>query len=111
MLNLNPTEKEIKTFLETVDKNKDGSVSFEEFGNAFAEKFVRKFTPTELREAFDFFDKDHSGVLSLDEIEEALKRLGFKHSRKGLLSTFRKLDTDNSQSVSFEEFSKFMEGK
>lgn len=30
-----------------------------------------------MKEAFDFFDKDHSGSLQINEIKEAMQILGF----------------------------------
>lgn len=59
---------------------------------------------SQLKEAFDGFDKDKSGKLSLDEVVKLAGQLGMKVSKRDLETLFRSIDTNKDDSLDFEEF-------
>lgn len=56
LLNLKMNGDQYLAFVQKIDKNGTGVISFNEFVNGMAEKFYRKPTRKELEEVFDEFD-------------------------------------------------------
>jgi calcium-dependent protein kinase len=54
-----------------MDKNMSGKIDFNEFITAMCDRRVL-FQKQALEEAFDFLDKDKSGEISKNELEEIL---------------------------------------
>ncbi|TYZ58319.1 hypothetical protein PybrP1_000017 [[Pythium] brassicae (nom. inval.)] len=61
----------------------------------------------EIREVFDHFDLDKDGVLARDEFIMACKGLGLSLSEDECHDYFDKVDEDENDEISFEEFSNF----
>ncbi|KAJ0408951.1 hypothetical protein P43SY_002830 [Pythium insidiosum] len=61
----------------------------------------------EIKEVFDHFDLDHDGVLAREEFIMACKGLGLNLSEDECHDQFDKMDEDDNDEISFEEFSKF----
>lgn len=58
----------------------------------------------ELREAFAMFDKDHNGVISMDEFRSVLQALGQEPTDEELHVMMKSVDTDKNGVVDFDEF-------
>ena len=58
----------------------------------------------ELKEAFDFFDKDGSGSIDAKEISTVLNQLGHKSTAVELGDMMTSIDKNQDNSVSFDEF-------
>jgi len=58
----------------------------------------------ELKIFFDSFDKNHSEYLEFREFIQLVENLGAKISRDDLRKGFNKVDADNNNLISFEEF-------
>ncbi|EGR28444.1 variant sh3 domain protein [Ichthyophthirius multifiliis] len=65
----------------------------------------------QIKEAFDFFDKDGSGSIQIDELKAAMLSLGFQINEKRLEEIMNALDKDNTKSLEFEEFLDLMKKK
>jgi len=68
-------------------------------------------TDQNLKVAFDFFDKDKNGMLSQDEIKEALGVYDPDHpeNENNLISKIvKEIDLNGDGQVSFEEFKQHM---
>ena len=61
----------------------------------------------EYKEAFDMFDKDHSGNISIDELYQVMKNMGNEISMEEIKSMVADLDEDNSGEIDFKEFITF----
>eukprot|EP00927_Polykrikos_kofoidii_P074801 TRINITY_DN70830_c0_g1_i1.p1 TRINITY_DN70830_c0_g1~~TRINITY_DN70830_c0_g1_i1.p1 ORF type:complete len:359 (+),score=82.53 TRINITY_DN70830_c0_g1_i1:69-1145(+) len=57
-----------------------------------------------IRKAFDFFDDDGSGHLDLDEVKAALPLMGEDVPPKVIKDLIKKVDSDKSGKISFNEF-------
>lgn len=57
-----------------------------------------------LKQEFDAYDEDRSGVIERQELKGLLQKLGEELSDDDLESAFRELDTDNSGEIEFFEF-------
>mmetsp|Transcript_3128 Transcript_3128/g.6308 ORF Transcript_3128/g.6308 Transcript_3128/m.6308 type:complete len:863 (+) Transcript_3128:40-2628(+) len=62
----------------------------------------------EIREAFDNFDKDKSGKLSLKEFQDGLMAMGIVLSDDDSAVEFKKRDLDGSETLSFDEFATYI---
>ena len=84
----------------------NGYIGYEEFvrGAVSKEYFVRDSV---LKFAFRYFDKDDSGVITFDEIEELfIKSIPDKKKvHETLVEIIKEVDTDNDGKIDFDEFS------
>jgi calmodulin/calcium-binding protein CML/plastin-2 len=58
----------------------------------------------ELREAFDYNDRDRDGMIQLDEFSEMLDELEAEMSEKDVRTGFNDIDTNDDGLIDFEEF-------
>lgn len=66
---------------------------------------------TEMREVFDLFDTDKSGMIDESELKKTLKALGVMLSSKQVNAMIDEVDHDKSGGVCFEEFKKLIGSK
>lgn len=72
---------------------------------------VPKFTEkemAEIREAFDLFDKNKDGTISIDELKTVLKSLGIKSSDTQLMDMINSVDIDKNGVIDIQEFTQLM---
>ena len=84
------------------------------FGNSINNN--QRFTLTEdqinlLKEAFDLFDMEKTGQIDFHELKLTLKAFGFKISKEEMLNIKYKLDPEETNKVSYEQFINFMTEK
>lgn len=77
----------MEELLTVMDKNKSGKIDFNEFITAMCDRRLL-FQRQALEEAFDYFDKDKSGEISRQELEDILE--GVQHEEIDYL--FAELD-------------------
>merc|ERR1712008_531753 len=77
-----------------------------------AEKFARPGLSVdeveEMKEAFDLFDNDGSGAISVNELTSAMKSLGFDVKHAVVFNMVEDLDADGSGEIEFSEFFEVM---
>lgn len=102
--------KEMDELVGNLDSNKDGLVDFEEF-----QEFVRgrergKIGEGDLKEAFDVFDGDGDGLITVEELGRVLRSLGLKEGSKveDCKEMIKKVDVDGDGMVNFDEFKRMM---
>ncbi len=102
-------EDEAKEIFYNLDTNKNGSFEQEEFIKAAVDKKIF-LTDNNIKFAFNFFDQDKSGLITIEEIMHIFKDNSDKN--KETLNEFKKimnsLDKDSDGKINLEEFSKFM---
>jgi len=95
---VNPAQEAEKIFT-NVDTDKNGFLEFEEFARVLIDK--KKIITNEiLKFAFDFFDKDGSGEITLEELSETFGELN--HSK--LKEIIEEIDINKDGFISFHEF-------
>ncbi|MCO5603670.1 hypothetical protein L7F22_057821 [Adiantum nelumboides] len=65
----------------------------------------------EIREVFDLFDVDNSGTIDAEELQEAMRSLGFEARPEEIKQMIEEIDGNQNGSIEFEEFLQMMTGK
>lgn len=91
--------------LEDIDCNANGHIDYTEFLAATLDKKLY-LKNAALREAFQFFDKDHDGFISQAELREVLGEA--ESGSANLASLLEEVDADGDGQIDFAEFSALM---
>ena len=104
----NLNDNEFNEIMETIDQDKSGQISIEEFLRATV-NYENLVTEKNLKYAFHYFDKDHSGFLSPDEIKEILG-LNYDNDECNKLvnDIIKDVDINGDGQISYEEFKTMM---
>lgn len=120
------TEKDVEEMVVKVDSNGDGLIDYEEFcllckamsrddqdGDGKLEAAQDEEGDGgegDLKEAFDVFDEDKDGLISVEELGSVLSSLGLKEGKRvdDCKEMIRKVDMDGDGMVNFDEFKRMM---
>ena len=104
-------QKEVEIIFNNIDTDHNGYIEYEEFIRAAVDQDYF-LSNNYLQFAFNYFDRDNSGELSIDEI---LKRFmqNSKNQRdpkveKEIKDNFNQIDINHDGSISYQEFCKMM---
>ena len=105
----NLKEDEVKDIFFNLDTNKNGCFEQEEFIKAAVDKKIF-LSEKMIKFAFNFFDQDKSGLITIDEMIEIFKdnaddNIDIKKEFQNLIGT---LDSDSDGKIDFNEFTIFM---
>ncbi|XP_075523706.1 calmodulin-like protein 3 [Primulina tabacum] len=105
-------DKELSLMIEKIDVNLDGCVDIDEFGNLYQNIVDERHEEEDMREAFDVFDRDRDGFISVDELKYILGSLGLKQGGgvEDCKKMIMKVDVDGDGLVDFKEFQMMMKG-
>ncbi|KAF5949649.1 hypothetical protein HYC85_011642 [Camellia sinensis] len=100
------TEAEVKQLMEAADVDGDGTIDYIEFITATMHRHKLE-RDEHLYKAFQYFDTDNSGFITMDELESAMKNYGMgdEDTIKEIIS---EVDTDNDGRINYEEFCAMM---
>ncbi|KAB2050341.1 hypothetical protein ES319_A13G239000v1 [Gossypium barbadense] len=96
------SEYEVKQLMEAADADGNGTIDYDEFITATMH-MNRMDREEHLYHAFQHFDKDNSGYITTEELEQALREYGINDSTdiKQILS---EVDADNDGRINYDEF-------
>ncbi|XP_066361661.1 LOW QUALITY PROTEIN: calcium-dependent protein kinase 15-like [Miscanthus floridulus] len=96
------SESEIRQLMEAADVDGNGTIDYVEFISATMH-MNRLEKDDHIFKAFEYFDKDHSGHITVDELEEALKKydMGDEATIKEIIA---EVDTDHDGRINYQEF-------
>ncbi|MCD7456157.1 Calcium-dependent protein kinase 12 [Datura stramonium] len=98
-------ESEIKDLMDAADIDNSGTIDYGEF--IAATVHLNKLEREEnLLSAFSFFDKDGSGYITIEELQQACKEFGL--SELNLDEIIKDIDQDNDGQIDYGEFSAMM---
>merc|ERR1711915_851914 len=90
------------------DKDKDGTIDFNEFLILMKDVVTDVHDDTRLHEAFTMFDKDNNGFIDINELGDIMQKLGQNLNLNHLLEMIESADMNKDGKISFEEFKKLM---
>jgi Ca2+-binding EF-hand superfamily protein len=103
-----PTDAELRSLLIKADADGNGTIDFAEF-LAFVRRRLRATgAEGELREAFDSFDRNRDGLVSIDELLQVMGMAGETMTREDAEAGLRRGDSDGDGQLTFEEFVAFI---
>ena len=107
-------DKDLTTMINGIDINGDGCVDGDEFQALYTLIMEREDDEQDdeedMKEAFNVFDKNGDGFISVDELGSVLGSLGLHQGRnlEDCKLMITKVDVDGDGMVSFKEFKKMM---
>ncbi|TNV82197.1 hypothetical protein FGO68_gene11040 [Halteria grandinella] len=100
-------ELEVERIMNSVDVDKNGTIDYSEFITATMNK-DKLLTGERLKNAFDYFDKNKSGFINLQEIKMMLDH-GRMIDERVWKELIQSVDLNGDGEISFAEFQKMME--
>ncbi|KAH6803649.1 calmodulin like 23 [Perilla frutescens var. frutescens] len=107
-LGSNTSDEEVARIMSELDTDGDGFIDLNEFKAFHCGGVGDGDSNKELKEAFDLYDKDRNGKISVNELHSVLRTLGEKCSLKDCRKMISSVDVDGDGCVNFEEFKKMM---
>jgi calcium-binding protein CML len=117
-------ERDVADMVERVDSNGDGLIDFDEFRELYdsiaggcgggdgdwRREGEERGRDGDLKEAFDVFDGNKDGLITVEELGSVLASLGFAEGNKleDCKEMIRKVDVDGDGMVNFDEFKRMM---
>lgn len=96
------SEIEVKQLLEAADADGNGTIDYDEFITATMH-MNRMDREEHLYTAFQHFDKDNSGFITTEELEQALREFGM-HDGRDIKEIISEVDADNDGRINYDEF-------
>ncbi|KAK4780670.1 hypothetical protein SAY87_016776 [Trapa incisa] len=96
------SEYEVKQLMEAADADGNGTMDYDEFITATMH-INRMDREEHLYTAFQYFDKDHSGYITNEELEQALGEFGMLEGRD-IKEILTEVDSDHDGRINYDEF-------
>ncbi|KAJ6948559.1 calcium-dependent protein kinase 17 [Populus alba x Populus x berolinensis] len=96
------SEYEAKQLMEAADADGNGIIDYDEFITATMH-MNRMDREEHLYTAFQHFDKDNSGYITTEELEQALRDFGM-HDGRDIKEIISEVDADNDGRINYDEF-------
>ncbi|KAA8550014.1 hypothetical protein F0562_001698 [Nyssa sinensis] len=96
------SEYEVKQLMEAADADGNGTIDYDEFITATMH-LNRTDREEHLYTAFQYFDKDNSGYITIEELEQALREFGMNDGRD-IKEIISEVDADNDGRINYDEF-------
>jgi calcium-dependent protein kinase len=99
-----PAESVVNDFMASVDIDNNGYIEYSEFISAAINK-EKAFTNGNLKMAFNYFDTDKSGKISISELKKAF---GNGYSEEMYKDLIKEFDLNKDGEISLDEFTLMM---
>ncbi|ELU13835.1 hypothetical protein CAPTEDRAFT_18677 [Capitella teleta] len=108
---LNPTEAELKDMINDVTAM-GGKVDVSNLCQIIGRRLPQpKSSPTDLRDAFEVFDRQGNGMVFVSDLKHSLTTLGERLTDEELDELVREVDQDGEGQVNFDEMIKVLLAK
>ena len=104
------TEDDIDKAMEILDSNRNGFIDYTEFIAACMQSHVYVMEHN-LKQAFSYFDKDASGMISKDELKECLQDEEMQLSDDVLNRMISEVDMNKDGQIDYNEYITMMQTK
>ncbi|KAJ3193701.1 Calcium-binding component of the spindle pole body (SPB) half-bridge [Irineochytrium annulatum] len=99
---------EVLKILREYDKNGQGLIDFEDFNKVMTEKILDRDPMDEIRKAFQLFDDDGTGKISLRNLRRVAKEIGENLDDEELQAMIDEFDLDQDGEINEQEFISIM---
>ncbi|KAL8206997.1 UNVERIFIED_CONTAM: hypothetical protein K2H54_038681 [Gekko kuhli] len=99
---------DIRKMIAEIGKNDHSFINFEEFLTIIIKKMSEKDNKEEVLKAFQLFDTDGTGKISLKNLKSAINELGEDISDEELQEMIEEADCDGDGEVNQQEFLRIM---
>lgn len=104
-----PVKKpEVKTILANFDKDESGKIDFNEFLAILKEKMLNRDPEEQLKKAFQLFDFEGAGKISIQNLRTIAKEIGDTVEEDDLYGMIQEFDKDGDGKINEEEFLEIM---
>ena len=104
----NCTSEEIRTLMQEIDTDGNGTIDFNEFVMGISRKRLDPCNDQDLRELFNTFDVDGNGYICRAELRQVMANMGRNLTDEELDDMVRQYDVDGDGQIDFTEFNKLM---
>ena len=104
----NLTNQELIEMIADVDENEDDKISFEEFLILMHSRLKKADIENELNEAFNAYDKNGKGIISVKEFKRIINTLGDKICDEEVDEIIQKVDPKNKGYIDYKELTKII---
>nr|UUG47645.1 calcium-binding protein CML18 [Gastrodia elata] len=104
------SSEELSSMIQEMDANRDGYVDLGEFARFNRPGDAPAQGDADIKDAFNIYDLDGNGLISVKELHQVLGRLGERCSPKDCSRMIQSVDSDGDGCVNFDEFKKMMGG-
>merc|ERR1719398_261534 len=102
-LGQNPTEAELAALVEEVDKDKSGTIEFDEFVDLMARtNKTQEQMEEEIKNAFLTFDADGSGFIDREELVNVLTTMGDPVDEETINGMIAEADVDGDGKIDYK---------
>lgn len=99
---------EVLKLMKEYDRNETGQVTYADFLDIMTQKISERDPEEEIRKAFQLFDDDGSGAISLKNLRRVSKELGESLSDDELQAMIEEFDKNGDGVIDIEEFLSIM---
>ena len=104
----NLTNQELIEMIADVDENEDDKISFEEFLILMHSRLKKADIENELNEAFNAYDKNGKGIISVKEFKRIINTLGDKICDEEVDEIIQKVEPKNKGYIDYKELTKII---
>jgi len=101
-------KQEVLQLMEQYDLARSGTITFNDFSEIMTQKISARDPDEELSKAFELFDEDSTGRITLRNMRRIAKELGENLSDDELQAMIDEFDTDGDGEISIADFKSIM---
>ncbi|XP_010526084.1 PREDICTED: calmodulin-like protein 4 [Tarenaya hassleriana] len=103
-------DRELAQMIQKIDANGDGCVDMDEFESLYKSIVDQSDKDDDMRDAFDVFDQDGDGFITVEELKSVMGSLGLKQGKtlEDCKKMIMQVDVDGDGRVNYKEFLQMM---
>ena len=103
-LGFEPTEEEVNTLLEQLDKENKGTFSCEDFTRVISQKMLEMDPVTEMKKSFQLLCEEGTNKITYKSLQKAVTELAKEMSSDEILKIIQEADKDKDGAIGEEDF-------
>lgn len=103
-LGFEPTEEEVNTLLEQLDKENKGTFSCEDFTRVISQKMLEMDPVTEMKKSFQLLCEEGTNKITYKSLQKAVTELAKQMSSDEILKIIQEADKDKDGAIGEEDF-------